>query len=211
MTVWGYMRVSTTAQDVDAQRRALLSAGVDAAYLVEDRVSGTKASRPGLDQLLADLEDGDVLTVWKLDRLGRSVSHLVDLVGDFDRRGVQLRSLTEGLDTTTPAGRLLFHVMAALAEFERDLIRERTAAGLAAARAAGKVLGRQSQVTREQYRLILTMAGEGRPQRTIAATCGVPRATVGRIVRGEVPSLAARFGGAEDGDELPVTAGEQAQ
>ena len=208
MTVWGYMRVSTTAQDVDAQRRALLAAGVDLAHLVDDHVSGTKATRPGLDRLLGDLEPGDVLTVWKLDRLGRSVSHLVDLVDDLGRRKVQLRSLTEGLDTTTAGGRLMFHVMAALAEFERDLIRERTAAGLEAARAAGKALGRQSKVTREQYNLIKTMAGEGLPQRTIAATCGVPRATVGRIIRGEVPSLAARFDSISDEhDELPVTTG----
>ena len=207
MTVWGYMRVSTTAQDVDAQRRALLAAGVDPAHLVDDHVSGTKASRPGLDRLLGDLEPGDVLTVWKLDRLGRSVSHLVDLVDDLGRRGVQLRSLTEGLDTTSAGGRLMFHVMAALAEFERDLIRERTAAGLEAARAAGKVLGRQSQVTREQYRLIKTMAAQGSPQRTIAATCGVPRATVGRIIRGEVPSLAVRYDDDLTDDELPVTTG----
>lgn len=207
MTVWGYMRVSTTAQDVDAQRRALLAAGVDEAHLVDDHVSGTKANRPGLDRLLEDLQAGDVLTVWKLDRLGRSVSNLVDLVNNLERRSVQLRSLTEGLDTTTSSGKLMFHVMAALAEFERDLIRERTAAGLEAARAAGKVLGRQSQVTREQYRLIKTMASQGVPQRTIAATCGVPRATVGRIIRGEVPSLAARFGEDLAEDELPVTAG----
>ncbi|WP_346008591.1 recombinase family protein [Janibacter terrae] len=206
MTVWGYMRVSTTAQDVDAQRRALLAAGVDEAHLVDDHVSGTKASRPGLDRLLGELQAGDVLTVWKLDRLGRSVSHLVDLVDDLGHRHVELRSLTEGLDTTSAGGRLMFHVMAALAEFERDLIRERTAAGLEAARAAGKVLGRQSQVTREQYRLIKTMAAQGSPQRTIAATCGVPRATVGRIIRGEVPSLARYDDDATD-DELPVTTG----
>lgn len=209
MTVWGYMRVSTTAQDVEVQRLALIGAGVDESRLVEDHVSGTKASRPGLDRLLADLEPGDVLTVWKLDRLGRSVSHLVNVVNDLNGRNVQLRSLTEGLDTTTPAGRLLFHVMAALAEFERDLILERTAAGLAAARAAGKDMGRRSLVTREQYRLIMSMGKRGVPQRTIAATCGVPRATVGRIVRGEVASLIAKFGDDDlfDATELPVTAG----
>lgn len=209
MTVYGYARVSTTAQDVAAQRRALLDAGVAEEHLVEDHVSGTKASRPGLDRLLGLLGEGDVLTVWKLDRLGRSVSHLVDLVDDIGGRGVQLRSLTEGLDTTTPGGRLLFHLMAALAEFERDLIRERTAAGLEAARASGKVLGRPSAVTREQYRLIRTMAAQGSPHRTIAATCGVPRATVGRIIRGEVPSLAARFDHEAEDDELPVTTGRR--
>lgn len=188
------------------QRRALRAAGVDDHHLVEDHVSGTKASRPGLDRLLEQLAEGDVLTVWKLDRLGRSVSHLVDVVDDLGSRGVQLRSLTEGLDTTTAGGRLMFHVMAALAEFERDLIRERTAAGLEAARAKGATLGRPSQVTREQYRLIKRMAGEGTSQRTIAATCGVPRATVGRIIRGEVPSL-AKYDTETNDDELPVTTG----
>ncbi|WP_084342861.1 recombinase family protein [Janibacter corallicola] len=189
MTVWGYARVSTIAQDVQVQTDALLGAGVDEANVVVDHVSGTKASRPGLDRLLSQVEEGDVLTVWKLDRLGRSVSHLVALVDDLGRRGVQLRSLTEGLDTTTSGGRLMFHVMAAMAQFERDLIHERTAAGLEAARAKGATLGRPSKVTREQYQLIIRMAGEGASQRTIAATCGVPRATVGRIIRGEVPSL----------------------
>lgn len=207
MTVHGYARVSTTAQDVQIQTAALRRAGVEDEHVVVDHVSGTKASRPGLDRLLAQIEKGDVLTVWKLDRLGRSVSHLVDLVDDLGRRGVELRSLTEGLDTTTPAGRLTFHLMAAMAQFERDLIRERTAAGLEAARANGAELGRPSKVTREQYQLITRMADEGKSQRTIAATCGVPRATVGRIIRGEVPSLLRFRDEATDG-ELPVTTGE---
>lgn len=205
MTVYGYARVSTTAQDVEAQHRALVAAGVDPARIVTDHASGARSSRPGLDRLLADLEEGDLLTIWKLDRLGRSVSHLVDLVDDLGRRGVELRSLTEGLDTTTSGGRLMFHVIAAMAQFERDLIRERTTAGLESARAKGKVLGRPSQITPEQYRLIRRMAAEGASHRTIAATCGVPRSTVGRVVRGEVPSL-IRYD-EPDGDELPVTTG----
>lgn len=205
MTVYGYARVSTTAQDVEAQRRALAAAGVDPAHIVTDHASGARSSRPGLDRLLADLEEGDLLTIWKLDRLGRSVSHLVDLVDDLGRRGVELRSLTEGLDTTTSGGRLMFHVIAAMAQFERDLIRERTAAGLEAARAKGKVLGRPSQTTPEQYRLIRRMAAEGASHRTIAATCGVPRSTVGRVVRGEVPSL-SRYDDPDEA-ELPVTTG----
>lgn len=206
MAIYGYARVSTTAQDVQVQLNALRAAGVEEQSVVVDHVSGTTASRPGLDRLLGELGEGDVLTVWKLDRLGRSVSHLVALVDGLGRQGVQLRSLTEGLDTTTSAGRLTFHLIAAMAQFERDLIRERTAAGLEAARTKGALLGRPSQVTREQYRLIKRMAGEGASQRTIAATCGVPRTTVGRIIRGEVPSL-AKYDTETNEDELPVTTG----
>lgn len=206
MTVYGYARVSTTGQDVDVQVAALRRAGVGEGRVVVDHVSGVKASRPGLDRLLADLEDGDVLTVWKLDRLGRSVSHLVQLVDELGERGVQLRSLTEGLDTTTSAGRLMFNVIAAMAQFERDLITERTEAGLAAARASGKSLGRPSKVKREQWTMVKRLAAEGKSQRTIAASCGLPRATVGRILRDEIPSL-RRFGDEANEDELPVTAG----
>lgn len=207
MTVYGYARVSTIAQDVEVQVAALTAAGVEEGRITVDHVSGTRANRPGLDHLLGQLEEGDVLTVWKLDRLGRSVSHLVDLVDDLGRRGVQLRSITEGLDTTTSSGRLMFHLIAAMAQFERDLIRERTAAGLEAAKAKGVRLGRPSQVTREQYQLIKTMAAEGASQRKIAATCGVPRATVGRIIRDEVPSLLRFREPDPDHDELPVTTG----
>lgn len=205
MTVWGYVRVSTTAQDVEMQRQAMRAAGVDDAHVIEDYVTSAKESRPGLDRLLEQVVEGDVLTVWKLDRLGRSVLHLIDLVNDLGRRGVQFRSLTDDIDTTTPGGRFYFHITAAYAQLERDLIRQRTTAGLEAAKAKGKVLGRPSRITPEQYRLIRRMAAEGTSHRTIGATCGVARSTVGRVVRGEVPSL--RKYNDPDGDELPVTTG----
>ena len=189
VTIWGYARVSTAMQDVDGQVQALRAAGVEDEHLVVEHISGTKSSRPGLDGLLGQLQSGDSLVVWKLDRLGRSLSHLVAVADDLRVRGVELRSLTEGMDTATPAGRMLFGVVAAMAQFERDLVVERTAAGLAAARARGATLGRPSRVTPEQVRMIHRLAAEHRSQRTIAATVGVPRSTVGRILRDEVPSL----------------------
>ncbi|EQD74022.1 resolvase domain-containing protein, partial [mine drainage metagenome] len=125
----GYARVSTSDQDTALQRDALHAAGV--AKVFEDVASGAKADRPGLAAARAYLREGDTLIVWKLDRLGRSLPHLVQTVTELAQRGVGFRSLTEAIDTTTPNGRLVFHLFAALADFERDLIRERTRAGLA--------------------------------------------------------------------------------
>ena len=121
----GYARVSTGEQELGLQRDAL--AGCERVF--EDRASGARADRPGLEQALAYVRQGDVLVVWKLDRLGRSLPHLIDTARDLERRGVGLQSLTEQIDTTTPGGRLIFHVFGALGQFERDLIRERTRAG----------------------------------------------------------------------------------
>lgn len=139
----GYARVSTEDQNPQLQQDALEKAGCERVY-TDVGCSGAKASRPELDRMLDALRDGDVVVVWRLDRLGRSVSNLVELVNGFDAKGVQFRSLTEGIDTTTPTGRLVFHIFASLAEFERDLIRERTMAGLKAARARGRKGGRPS-------------------------------------------------------------------
>ncbi len=192
MTIWGYARVSTADQDPAAQIEALRLAGVDDEHLVVEHVSGAKTARPGLDTMLAQLRSGDVVTVTKLDRLGRSLSHLVNLVASLGDRGVEFRSLGEAIDTTSPTGRLLFHIMAAVAEFERELIRERTNAGLAVARASGKPMGRPSRVTEHQLRLIRLLHDEGRPQREIAESTGLSRSVVGRVLRGEIESL-ARF------------------
>lgn len=189
MTLYGYARVSTATQDAGAQIAALVAAGVEVDNITTEQASGARTDRPGLDELVEKMQAGDVLTVWKLDRLGRSMPHLVRLGEEFRERGIELRSITEGIDTTTPTGRLLFGLLSTLAAFERDLIRERTAAGLAAARASGAMLGRKSQVKPEQVRMILRLADEGMPQREISASVGVPRSTVGRIIRGEVPSL----------------------
>ena len=132
----GYMRVSSESdrQSTDLQRDALLAAGVDGRHLFEDHASGATDDRPGLVKALAFVQPGDVLVVWKLDRLGRSLSHLLSIVNALKEKKVAFRSLTEGMDTTTASGELLCHVFGALAQYERALTRERVVAGLAAAR-----------------------------------------------------------------------------
>ena len=163
----GYARVSTTDQDLALQSDALAAA--DCERVFEDRASGAKADRPGLTQALAFARSGDVLVVWKLDRLGRSMSHLIDMVRELDGRGVGLRSLTEQIDTTTPGGRLIFHVFGALGQFERDLIRERTRAGLKAAEARGRRGGRKPVVTEEKLRRARDLIAKGLTAREAAA------------------------------------------
>lgn len=138
-------------------------------------MSGTKADRPGLARLLEQLQSGDVLTVWKPDRLGRSVSHLVALANQLGERSVQFRRLTEALDTTTPAGRLLFYLVAALAQFERELTVERTKAALEMAWRSNKKLGRPSRLTQRQYDLIHRMHRAGATHGVIASTVGLSR------------------------------------
>src|ERR671917_1025350 len=136
----GYARVSTEEQTLNLQLDALKAAGCE--QIFTDRVSGARAERPGLTNALGHLRDGDTLVVWRLDRLGRSLPHLIETVTALAARGVGFKSLTESIDTTSSGGKLIFHIFGALAEFERDLIRERTHAGLTAARARGKVGGR---------------------------------------------------------------------
>ena len=140
----GYMRVSTAdeRQSVALQRDALIAAGVDERHLHQDRDTGSRDDRPGLKACLADVRSGDVLVVWKLDRLGRSLSHLLKIVAELKERGVAFRSLTEQMDTTTPHGEFLFSVFGALAQYERALIQERVTAGLEAARRRGRKGGR---------------------------------------------------------------------
>ena len=139
----GYARVSTGQQDLQLQLDALKVAGVSKANLYTDKISGSKAARPGLDQCLSQLKPGDTLVVWRLDRLGRSVRHLIDVVEELRQRGVGFKSLRDGaIDTTTASGKLIFHIFTALAEFERSLIQERTRAGLSVARARGRLGGR---------------------------------------------------------------------
>ena len=148
MALIGYARVSTAEQDTALQTDALRQAGCERVF--EDTASGAKADRPGLAAALAYLRDGDVLAVWRLDRLGRSLPHLIETLGALEARGVGFRSLSESIDTTTSGGRLIFHVFGALGQFERDLIRERTQAGLAAAAARGRKGGRKPVVTAEK-------------------------------------------------------------
>ena len=176
---FGYARVSTSQQDEALQHDALEAAGVDRIYV--DHASGGTQSRPALDEMLGQLRPGDVVVIWRLDRLGRSLRHLIDLVAELEQRGVGLRSLTESIDTSTPGGRLIFHVFGALAEFERDLIRERTMAGLAAARARGRAGGRPTVWTPEKLTTARTMHESGQHDiASIARVLGVSRASVYR-------------------------------
>ncbi len=154
----GYMRVSTADQSLDLQRDALAAVGCERIY--EDICSGIVTDRPGLARSLEMLRVGDTLIVWKLDRIGRSLAHVVDLVGGLQGRGVGLRVLTGGIDTTSASGRLIFGIFATLAEFERDLIRERTLAGLAAARARGRLGGRPRLMSRAKLRTAMAMMAD---------------------------------------------------
>lgn len=138
----GYARVSTQEQTLHLQTDALVKAGCDPAHIYTDTMSGAKAERPGLREAISHLRAGDTLVVWKLDRLGRTLKQLIELVNDLNAKGIGFKSLTESIDTTTSGGKMIFHVFGALAEFERDVIRERTRAGLQAARARGKKGGR---------------------------------------------------------------------
>src|SRR5919199_5938315 len=152
----GYARVSTDEQNLDLQLSALNQAGCEQIYT--DKVSGTKATRPGLDNAFSHLRSGDTFVVWRLDRLGRSLRHLIDTVTDFEERGIGFKSLTESIDTTTSGGRLVFNIFGALAEFEREIIRERTKAGLTAARARGKTGGRSKVLTEKQVEMLRHLA-----------------------------------------------------
>lgn len=177
--LYGYARVSTTVQDPALQLDALTAAGC--ARVFTDTASGTLDRRPQLDKLLETVLPGDVVVVWRLDRLGRSLKHLIATLTELGERQVGFRSLTEGFDTTTAGGRLLFNVMGALAEFERDLIVERTRAGLAAARARGRSGGRPTVMTPDKVRIAAQMY-DSRDYTVdqIAKTVGVSRGTVYR-------------------------------
>lgn len=168
----GYARVSTDDQNLDLQRDALKAAGCE--RICEDKASGAKADRPGLDEAKKIARKGDVLVVWRLDRLGRSLPELVRLVGELDAAGIGFESLTEKIDATTAAGRLVFHVFAALAEFERNLIRERTHAGLAAARARGRKGGRRG-LAAEKQAVIRSMSD--RSPADVCKALGISRST----------------------------------
>ena len=177
----GYARVSTVDQSLDLQRDALTAAGCDRIY--EDfGVSGSQTKRCGLSSVMRKLECGDVLVVWKLDRLGRSVGHLVELLQRLQKRQIGFVSLTEQVETQSAAGRMLFHLLAALAEFERSLIRERTIAGIAAARARGQQLGRRRSLTDEQCIAAFNDIGGGEAWAEVAARYQVHQRTLKRSI-----------------------------
>jgi DNA invertase Pin-like site-specific DNA recombinase len=183
----GYARVSTDGQDLQLQLDALKAAGAAERDIYTDTASGARDDRPGLTAALSALQPGDTLVVWKLDRLGRSVQHLVNTVTDLGKREIGFRSLTEGLDTTTNGGRLVFHIFAALAEFERGLIRERTMAGLQVARAKGHRSGRKPRLTPEQVRHARQMRQDGQSVAAIARVLGVARPVIYRALQPAEP------------------------
>jgi DNA invertase Pin-like site-specific DNA recombinase len=180
----GYARVSTIDQHLDLQQDALQAAGCE--RLFTDTLSGAKAERPGLSAALEACRLGDTLVVWKLDRLGRSLPHLVETVRALGNRGVGFKRLQEHLDTTTSGGKLIFHLFASLAEFERDLIRERTQAGLAAARARGRKGGRPKGVNQKKQKAALALKKDaGRSVREICEIVGISRNTYYKYTRVE--------------------------
>jgi DNA invertase Pin-like site-specific DNA recombinase len=177
----GYARVSTAEQSLDLQLDALRAAGCE--RLFTDIASGAKAERQGLTEALVYVRPGDTLVVWKLDRLGRSLRHLIEVVTALHERGVGFRSLQESIDTTTSGGKLIFHVFGALAEFERDLIRERTRAGLTAARVRGRKGGRPRAMNETQIAMARAMlADRTKPIAEICAALHVSRATLYRYL-----------------------------
>jgi len=182
----GYARISTADQTLALQRDALTAAHCSPIYT--DTMSGTTDQRPGLEQALAHLRAGDTLVVWRLDRLGRSLKHLIETIHDLEQRGVGFRSLTEYIDTTTPGGKLIFHIFGSLAEFERALIVERTQAGLAAARARGRTGGRpKGSVRYDPKKLALAQQLYAEQKRSVAEICktlGIARTTFYRYVAG---------------------------
>ncbi|MGX9243418.1 recombinase family protein [Pantoea dispersa] len=176
----GYIRVSTNDQNTDLQRIALKSA--DCELIFEDKISGKTRDRPGLKKALRTLRAGDTLIVWKLDRLGRSMRHLVTLTEELRERGVNFRSLTDSIDTSTPMGRFFFHIMGALAEMERELIVERTRAGLAAAREKGRIGGRKRIMTAEVIARAERMLMKGASLQQISLVLDVSVKTLYRYI-----------------------------
>jgi len=178
----GYARVSTDDQTLALQLDALQAAGCETVF--RDTISGAKTERPGLTKALEHVRSGDMLVVWRLDRLGRSLSHLIELIQTLEGRGVGFKSLTEQIDTTTSGGKLIFHIFGALAEFERNLIRERTMAGLQAARARGRKGGRPRKPNTDTKIVMAKQlhADQNNSIADICTTLGVSRATLYRYL-----------------------------
>jgi DNA invertase Pin-like site-specific DNA recombinase len=176
----GYTRVSTRDQNLELQLDALNQAGCQRIFI--DKVSGAQVERPRLKEAPSHLREADTLVVWKLDRLGRNVKGLVDLVNELEAQKVHFQSITDGVDTKTPAGRFFFHVMASLAQMERELILERTRAGLEAARCAGRVGGRKRRMTDDKVQAARKLLASGTPPPEVAHSLGVSVPTLYRWV-----------------------------
>ena len=176
----GYCRVSTDDQRLDLQHDALMQAGCDVIY--SDQISGSETERPELSRLLDEVEPGDTVVVWRLDRLGRSLPHLIELVTGFGEQGVDFASLSESIDTSTAQGELIFHLMASMAQFERRLISERTKAGLASAKARGSRLGRPKALSHAQVSHARELLSQGKAKREVARLFKVSPATLYRAL-----------------------------
>lgn len=195
----GYARVSTKDQNLAMQRDALKAEGCERIF--EEKISGTKFERPELQRMLEQLREGDIVIIWKLDRLGRSLPDLVRLVSEIQAKGAGLKSLNDSIDTTTPQGKLTFHLFAALAEFEREIIVDRTKAGLSAARARGRVGGRPKGLSKKnQDKAIIAAAlySQGRPVKEISEHLNISKSTLYRYLDHQGiklgnPSQAATF------------------
>ena len=174
----GYARVSTTEQNTNLQFDALVNYGIDKRNIFEDKVSGVKDTRVGLDSAMNFLNNGDTLVVWKLDRLGRSLKHLISIVLELESKGVKFISLTENINTTTAAGQLVFHIFGALAEFERNLIRQRVKSGLESARLRGIKGGRPQAISNEKFNAIKLALENGMPKSVVCKTFNVKRSTL---------------------------------
>ena len=176
----GYARVSTQDQNLDLQIDALSIAGCKKVF--HEKTSGSRAERPEFSKAREALREGDTLVVWKLDRLGRSVKNLVDLVGELQKQGIQFKSLTDAIDTGTPSGRFFFHVMASLAQMERELTVERTRAGLETARKLGRKGGRKRRMTDSKIESAKRLLANGMPPRDVALNLSVSIPTLYRWV-----------------------------
>jgi len=190
----GYARVSTNDQTLDLQLDALKQAGCDPQSIFTDQKSGKDIDRQGLNDALSHLRAGDTLVVWRLDRLGRTLKQLIELINDLNNKGVGFKSLQENIDTTTSGGKLIFHIFGALAEFEREVIRERTNAGLTAARARGRLGGRPKAISNPKKLALLYSLYDSR-QHSVEAICetvGISRATLYKYLKArEQPQNAA--------------------
>ncbi|NQU35614.1 MAG: recombinase family protein [Bacteroidetes bacterium] len=178
----GYVRISTTDQNLDLQLDSLKQVGCEKIY--EDQASGAKTDRDGLNGALDLLRKGDTIVVWRLDRLGRSLKHLIEVMNQINDIGCYFKSVQENIDTSSPGGKLIFHVFGALAEFERDIIRERTKAGLAAAKARGRIGGRPRKMDKKKIGYARTLMDD--PKNTVDDVCeilGVSRATLYRYLK----------------------------
>lgn len=174
----GYARVSTNEQNLDLQIKALEQIGCS--KICEDKTSGYRSLRPGLEKAIELLREGDIFVVWKLDRLGRNIKDLIDFIKNLESKKIQFRSLTDSIDTTTPSGRFFFHTMAALAQMERELIIERTKAGLKAAKERGRIGGRKRRMTSSKLESAKKLLEQGIPPKDVAHDLGISIPTLYR-------------------------------